>query len=494
MPTSSPTITAPAADWRTRDLPEDRAARTLVLFAFMWAMFTLFHQAKPAFWTRTPVEALQTAAAIAVLFRPASLTAFLSLVILQLVDLLFTLPDITNHSIFAMFVDASIVGSAVILGLQPRRRFTPGALYQVFAPAVRVQVIILYGFVVLHKLNTDFLSTIASCGVDHYLHLSGLIRRIVGWSPMPDGELVRIGIIAITLIAEAGIPLLLLFSRTRVAGVGTGLFFHYILGINIFHDFSGMIFALYLLFLPSNFVDEARQVWDRLLSRIRVDGAIQRLAASSIPVGAWITVGVTVILLATGNTWKMLHPLFLAIWVVYGVLCIAAFTATVWSGVRNFAYDGPQYRMHSVLAALPVLVLLNGFLPYIGLKTENSFAMFSNLRTEGGRTNHLFIPVSAQWFGYQRDLVTVSRSSDVYLQGLADRSVAVPFYTFSDHVQRMARYGAKNIEVVFSRGGVEHSLSNAEADPELLRPHSWLQRKFLVFREVDTGVHQMCKH
>jgi hypothetical protein len=311
---------------------------------------------------------------------------------------------------------------------------------------------------------------------------------------MPDGELVRIGIIAMTLVVEAGIPLLLLFPRTRVAGVGIGLFFHYILGINIFHDFSGMIFALYLLFLPVNFVDEASRLWDRLSSRIRVGHAIKKMTSNSVPVGAWITVAVTVILLATGNTWKMLHPLFLAIWLAYGVLCMAAFATIVWSGYRRFVYDGAHYRMHPVLAALPVLVLLNGLLPYAGLKTENSFAMFSNLRTEGGKSNHLFIPASAQLFGYQRDLVTITRSSDTYLQGLAERSVFVPFYTLSEHVQRRAKYGIKNIEVVYSRGGVEYSLSNAEADPELLRPHSWLERKLLVFREVDAGVLQMCKH
>jgi hypothetical protein len=77
---------------------------------------------------------------------------------------------------------------------------------------------------------------------------------------------------------------------------------------------------------------------------------------------------------------------------------------------------------------------------------------------------------------------------------MAERSVSVPFYTLSEHVQRRAKYGIKNIEVVYSRGGVEYSLSNAEADPELLRPHSWLERKLLVFREVDAGVLQMCKH
>ena len=474
---------------------QDSASRTVTVFAFLWAMFTLFHQAKPAFWARTPIEALQTAAAIAILFRPTSLTAFLSLIFLQLTDLLFTLPNITNHSMFAMFVDLTIVLAVVIeLVRNPNRTVSKPALYQLFAPAIRIQVIILYFFVVLHKLNSDFLSTVASCSVDHYLHLSGLIRRVVGTSLLPDGEIVRLGVVSMTLLVELGIPVLLLFRRTRVAGVALGLLFHYVLGINIFHDFSGMIFALYLLFLPSNFVDEARTWWKEASARLGLNAIQLRLSASALSPGVWVTLGVIGALLVTRNTWSMLHPIFLAIWIVYGALCILTFGAIVWSRSQSFAYPPSAFRIHRGLWIVPFLVVVNGIVPYVGLKTENSFAMFSNLRTEGGTTNHLLIPVSAQIFGYQKDLVTVLRSSDVYLQGLADRAVAVPFYTLREHVSRRRRSGVKNVDVVYIRAGVEQSIRNAETNPELSSPHSWLERKFLVFREVDSGAHQMCKH
>jgi hypothetical protein len=64
---------------------------------------------------------------------------------------------------------------------------------------------------------------------------------------------------------------------------------------------------LYLLSLPSNFVDEAKRLWHRLSSWIRVDDAVQRLRLDSMPVGTWVTVGVAATLLATGNTCNMLH-------------------------------------------------------------------------------------------------------------------------------------------------------------------------------------------
>ena len=40
----------------------------------------------------------------------------------------------------------------------------------------------------------------------------------------------------------------------------------------------------------------------------------------------------------------------------------------------------------------PALVFLNALTPYVGLKTQNSWTMYSNLQTEPGRWNHSLIP------------------------------------------------------------------------------------------------------
>jgi NADH:ubiquinone oxidoreductase subunit 6 (subunit J) len=56
------------------------------------------------------------------------------------------------------------------------------------------------------------------------------------------------------------------------------------------------------------------------------------------------------------------------------------------------------------LLLIPALLFANGLMPYLGLKTETSFAMYSNLRTEGGYSNHWLMPASLQVWDYQRDL------------------------------------------------------------------------------------------
>lgn len=65
-----------------------------------------------------------------------------------------------------------------------------------------------------------------------------------------------------------------------------------------------------------------------------------------------------------------------------------------------------------VLLAGVLLLIVNGLSPYLGLKTDSSFEMFSNLRTEPGAWNHLLVPETARLFGYQDQLVRVVASND----------------------------------------------------------------------------------
>ena len=471
---------------------DPRAERTFTLFSLLWAVFTLFHQARWTFWTRTPIESLQTAAALAVLFRPSSLGAFLALVFIQMADLMYAMPNISNHSIFAMFVNVTIIVAVLIEVL--RRRGLPlegGRLLRLFAPAVRLEVIALYFWVVVHKLNTDFLNPESSCATNHYQHLSGMVNRAFGVG-LPEGTALMTLTVWLTLIVESAIPILLLRPRTSIAGVMLGLLFHYVLGINVYHDFSGMIFALYLLFLPPNFAEEA-VAWLRTATTRA--GILARKAAAvvrAVPLPTLAAVGAVGALLAAGNAWRTLHPLFYVLWVIYGATCIALFTGVLHGRSARFEFESGRFRTHPVLLAIPVIVLLNGMLPYLGLKTENSFAMFSNLRTEGGKSNHLLFPVSLQVFDFQKDMVAIKHSSDSYLEN--SRGTSMPFIMLVDRVRRQRQRGFKNIEVSYERGGVERHVRNAESDPELTTSYPWYAHKLQRFRLVDNQPRQACRH
>jgi hypothetical protein len=63
-----------------------------------------------------------------------------------------------------------------------------------------------------------------------------------------------------------------------------------------------------------------------------------------------------------------------------------------------------------------LLLVVNSLSPYLGLKTDSSFTMFSNLQTENGRWNHVFIPEAVRVFPYQDQLVRVTDSNDRALE------------------------------------------------------------------------------
>ena len=52
--------------------------------------------------------------------------------------------------------------------------------------------------------------------------------------------------------------------------------------------------------------------------------------------------------------------------------------------------------------------MIGGNQMLMGLKTQANYSMFSNLRTEGGQTNHFLVPAGRFFLSdYQNDLVRV---------------------------------------------------------------------------------------
>jgi hypothetical protein len=65
------------------------------------------------------------------------------------------------------------------------------------------------------------------------------------------------------------------------------------------------------------------------------------------------------------------------------------------------------------LFTFPALLLLHGLTPYLGLRTAGNFSMFSNLRTEGIRSNHLLLGSNPlKLWGYQEDVVKFAHIDD----------------------------------------------------------------------------------
>jgi hypothetical protein len=480
--------------------PDRAASRALTIFAALWAIATIFHQIA---YPERHIDIFQyvlTGAALFLLLRPSSLPRLGLLIGAQLLQVAYYTPNyVSNHWLFTTFVNVTIVLALVHLVLANPRTAMRGVdraeLFLTFAPAVRIQVLVLYVYATLHKVNADFLDPETSCAIAHYMDLA-TARQL-----LPTGSWVHPLAIYGTLAVEGAIPILLLFRKTRVTGILLGAGFHFLLAFtpgHRFFDFSSMIFAVYFLFVPFDFPAAARRLASnsapgRWLVARAESGALWRVLRTVVLiVGAALLLGfLTGFDPGSRGFHGVMSVVSLALWALYGATLIAVFLVAsgVWkvtAAVRGI--DSLRLRRWST-AIVPLLVVFNGMNPYLGLKTESSFAMFSNLRTEGGTTNHLFMPLF-RLAGYQEDLVEIVESSDPYFQGLAERGFLLPHFEF----RRMA-VPRRDASVSFIRNGELHHVPRLGNDPELSRHAPFLQRAVLTFRPVhrtEQGI--VCSH
>jgi hypothetical protein len=440
---------------------------SFALFSFLWATAVLFHVGSYDRWAAYWPEVL---AAFWVMARPASTTALAVLAALQVGLALPVGPLTSNHTLFAAAVASTLLLSLAVLIIRRRRLSIDRAdLFGAFAPAVRWSLIAFYFFAAFHKLNRDWFDPSVSCGAVFYA------REREVFPFLPASNALAMATIHGSLAFEMAIPMLLAFRPTRHLGVLTGLVFHWILATNPlsgFYNFSSMLFAVFALFLSGPFVSDAA----RLLGRRRVKWT------------SWaLTVGLASYALVARPFFEAIVPssrdMSILVWTIWGTSLIAVVGALVLRRPLAATGDLKSFVLpQPVLAVVPLLVFLNGAAPHLGLQTTANWAMFSNLRTEAGRSNHLLVPARAQIFTYQRDAVVMVRSSDPYLQSAAGRDI--PYFELRRRPEASVTYVRRDVRYTFAR----------IADDPDFRPLSRLAAAFMVFRPVDRGLKQRCVH
>ena len=160
--------------------------------------------------------------------------------------------------------------------------------------------------------------------------------------------------------------------------------------------------------------------------------------------------------------------------------------------------DAPRRCGRLVAAVFCAMLIMNGLSPYLGLKTQTAFSMFSNLRTEGGLTNHLFMPLDLMVSNTTLNLVTVESSNSRWLQKTVNAGDLVPFF----ELRRAASLDpSSNFEVVYTPLGMDAPVHAARQGPTdragaaVFDEPSLLQQKLLWFRSgrpLDEPV--TCRH
>ena len=306
-------------------------------------------------------------------------------------------PVASNNQTTAFFF-ALIVGAVYLTTVfrRPHDRNMRESVFSAIAGPARWILAGLYFYGIYHKINADFLDPAVSCAVVLY-------RTLAGHVYLEDFAFGHYGAIYATFIVEAVAMVALFIPRLKRFGMMVGLPFHIVIGFTgyaYYKDFSTIVLVLYALFLPKQAVDYGI-------------GKIMQWAGGEKPM-VWIgrmalIAFVASYLLTSGMLWDLskaapTHSGFVWYFAAYSFV----FYAFVMLSMHKPRDRRNEYKLNW-LYIVPALFFLNGMSPYLGLKTESSMAMFSNLHTEGGQTNHLLHGRLANTFTYQEDPLTLLR-------------------------------------------------------------------------------------
>ena len=468
-----------------------RQLHPFTVFCILWAFAQWFHLLSFGSWVYSPLGLLRLITLIFFFLSPRSRFRFALMLVADVLYIFEASPVTANHILFTAFVDLSLL---IVIGTGAFHRTRGGlsqdAIYLQVKGVLRVELILLYFFAVLHKLNTDYFDPSVSCA-GYLLH-----EMQVRFAFLPVGDRSLQFSIYGTIFLEAAIPVLLCFKRTRNLGIIIALGFHLFLSVHQhkgLYGFSAMMFALLFTCVPDSLVD-------RVYARLNDLGILDRLtglgrfhARRVLWGGGIVLIGVLVVIFAADINIRSFketaYTIGQLLWVPYGLALIALYL------MGNSALKDDESRRflfpcRSWAWIMPVIIFLHSFCPYLGLKTVPCLSMFSNLRTEGPRPNHLFLSQRLQVFDYQNDLVEVISSSDSKLQRLADKKLLIPYFEFCRQVNLIRGL----LSVHFVRGSQSYRFKDAgPAARPGVEPTPWVLGKIMAFRPIDKEGPMRCR-
>jgi hypothetical protein len=461
----------------------DGQADAVALFSVLWALAAVWHLLGNTTTAPAWAQALLAGGVALVLLRPGAPVPLAVLAVGGIVTMWEEAPLLGNHWLLAALVDVVIRMAVATAAVRHRLNDRVDFANRVFPPA-RLCLLGFYAFAAFAKLNAAFFDRSVSCAVFYFnessdsVGLSGLQLDGAAW--------LQHAVIIGTALVELSIPLLLLRPATRRAGVVLGLSFHTLLAIDRSHeffDFSSVLFALFVLFLPSMagtwVAERVGSVRARLALRDEQLPGRAHLALVAVPT--------IVALLVAIDVFTPAQALQVGWWPWQ------LFAATVLVTTFRFLRQDdrvPSTRLvphHALFALVPLLVLANGLTPYLELKTGYGWNMYANLRTVDGDSNHFLVRRTLPLTDEQADVVEIIDTSDAVLARYAASDYGLTYRQLRTY---LAHHPAARL--TFKRGPATVALQRADDRPELVEPQPAWREKVQLFRAIDLRSPERC--
>ena len=463
---------------------DSRPARSNApLFVGLWALYFLINQLKQTPWPEELSPPLMlvrlglVATSIMVLARLKDARWFVAMTLLQVIAVILEMPELSNCWLFTGIVNLGVLAAALRLWQRRKRNieFNTENLYAEIAPLLRVSLLVLYALAATAKYNWGFLDPSQSAAS----YFANLFLRSMGISV--QSAFVDWSAIIGALIIETALPIMLFFPSTRRYAIVLGMAFHTMLAHNhnlsVF-DFTAMLFALYVTFAPADLLAKVRfteeSKWVIWASQYRVKLTLFLVGLSLIVIAWSTTTGLERIIL-----WRY----------QIGLCFLVSISLTIVAAQLLFGADRPDqplsspFRLTARWDWLVVgLVLFNGLTPYLGLKTGVAYTMFSNLRTEAGYANHLWMPTSLRVFDMQDQPVRILASTDDRLAEFAKNEELLLLYDLQLRAQSLGEHSVR-----YEQNGTIRHVPRIADDAVLGQQIPFLAQKTLHFRTIPTA-------
>ena len=392
---------------------------------------------------------------------------------------LYKVPFVANHTNFYLGVSLLVL---VWLGWQFIRyknldEERLNREFVSFRGSLCLSLFVVYLMAGIHKMNWDFFDPEVSCAADFFFRYADEYNFNPEWIPQ---LLVDYAAPLVAVVEVLG-ALLLIVPRFQLVGVLWFVGLHSYLAPLSFYDFASICYSILFLFLPASLLakPENRQSLQKALSIW-----IVLMLLGAIVAGAMLDYEVEIIKQDVIQGWPFLAGSFYFLFVVARLMHEAGeglFTknaVNLWKGVPKWGY------------ALPVILLLYTNTSYLGLRTAGNTTMFSNLRTEGNRSNHMFMPKWLQVFDYQNNLYEILDVADEvahWYRGMPSQGIIMTEFELARMVgewrdkEIIAPMNVLNLQTGKAEFYEDISWSKVWREKE----PNWLMRKSMLFREIQ---------
>ena len=359
------------------------------------------------------------------------------------------IPMINNHStLFAA------LGVALLVSLASNRFSPKGDIQNWFArsePFLRLVFLMGYGSAAIAKLNAGFFDSTVSCA-------NSMAKEVYAWFPLIlpifDWTVLPYIVAAAELFVFVG----LIFKVTRPWAISIAVLFHFALSLNLSSAalaFNPALFATLPLFLTQKATDNLVVVGRTIQNRIT-----RHLRSFQIGVVAFIVIAYAFFFLVPLSNLQY-YSRFL-ITTIFSLTMIAILIGSS-LGWRKESLSDRLTKVPGILAWVTVAVLaLNSASPYLGGKTGSTFTMYSNLKVEGGVSNHFLIPrlpIKTQ----QDDLVEIKYSSHQKLMSFKENGEKVNWLVLQQLAKKLP-----DASVSYVRDGKTYQVAHMGEDPALM--------------------------